>query len=90
MFWLFSAAVVTALVLGLVSLSTMFVQAGFQADEVQERIAALQDRSRSLTLQMAQRSSPSRIAAWARANDLIVPQVAPVVLRVRSVEDDSA
>jgi cell division protein FtsL len=80
-FWVFAAIVVTTLVLGVVSLSAMLVQSGFRVDEVQGRIADLQDRSLSLTHEVAELSSPARIAAWARSHGLVVPDDV-VVLRV--------
>lgn len=86
MFWILTSAVVTSMVLGVVSLSAMLVQGGFRVDDLQARIADLQERSQQLTLGVAQLSAPVRVAAWARAHGMVTPDRA-VVIRVRPLDE---
>ena len=72
-FMLFSAVVVTMLIVGLVSISAMAVQTSFAVETVQERIAALNDRTESLTNDVAAFSSPHRVAKWARERAMVAP-----------------
>jgi cell division protein FtsL len=85
-FWILTAAVVTSMILGVVSLSAMQVQGGFQVDDMQARIADLNERSQMLPLDVAQMSAPARVAAWARAQGMVTPDRA-VVIRARPQGD---
>jgi cell division protein FtsL len=81
-FWILTSVVVTAMVVGVVSLSALAVQASFRADALRAHIDELADRQQVLTEQVASLSSPARIAAWARRGGMQVPDHV-VVLRVR-------
>lgn len=81
-FWILTSVVVTAMVVGVVSLSALAVQASFRADALRDRIDELADRQQVLTEQVAALSSPARIASWARRDGMQVPDHV-VVLRVQ-------
>jgi cell division protein FtsL len=81
-FWILTAIVVTALVVGVVSLSALAVQSSFEADDLRSQIGDLADRQRVLTEQVASLSSPARVALWARRAGMVVPADV-VVLRVQ-------
>jgi cell division protein FtsL len=72
-FLVFSAAVVTALIVGVVSISAMAVQTSFAVEAVERRIAGLADRAELLTNDVAALSAPGRIARWARDRGMMPP-----------------
>ncbi len=76
-----TAVVVTALVVGVVSLSALVVQSSFAADDLRSRIGDLAEHQQVLTEQVASLSSPARVAVWARRHGMVVPDDV-VVLRV--------
>jgi len=80
-FWIFSAFVVTGMVVGIVSLSALLVQTGFGIDRTEARIAELADERELLGKEVATMSSPGRIASWARARGFVMPEDV-VVLQV--------
>lgn len=88
-FWIFTAIVVTAMVVGIVSLSALVVQASFRVDSLQSRIAQLTDQQRVLHEQVAAESSPARIQTWARQEGLVMPGDV-VVLRVPGTQGSGA
>jgi cell division protein FtsL len=73
-FWAFSAVVVTGLAVGLVSLSALVVETGFGIGRTEDRIAALLERRELLSKEVATRSAPGRVAAWARGHGLVMPE----------------
>lgn len=73
-FLVFATVLVTALVATAVSISAMLVQASFRADELHARVAELSDRSDGLVIEMAELSSPSRIARWAAGMGMVMPE----------------
>jgi cell division protein FtsL len=81
-FWILTAIVVTAMVVGVVSLSVLVVQSSFRADDLRAHIGELGDRQQVLTEEMASLSSPARIASWARRYGMVIPDRV-VVLRVQ-------
>jgi cell division protein FtsL len=81
-FWLLTSVVVTAMVVGVVSLSALAVQTSFRADALRAQIDELADRQQVLTEQVAALSSPARIASWAHRAGMQVPDHV-VVLRVQ-------
>jgi cell division protein FtsL len=80
-FWLFTALIVSGMVVGIVSLSALIVQSSFRIDDLQARIAGLSDHQETLTERLAAASSPGRVQAWARTHDMVMPEHV-VVLRV--------
>jgi cell division protein FtsL len=80
-FWACASVLITAMVVGVVSLSALVVQTGFRIDRTEERIAELADRQEILTKDAAEMASPVRIARWARLRGLVMPDDV-VVLRV--------
>lgn len=80
-FWIFSALVVTAMIVGIVSLSALLVQTGFGIDRTEARIAELADQRELLAKEVATMSSPGRIASWARTRGFVMPEDV-VVLQV--------
>jgi len=73
MFLVFSAVVVTAIITAAVSLSAMIVQASFRVEELEARIVELADREEVLTIDVAELSSPSRVARWADDRGMVMP-----------------
>ena len=82
-FWVLTAVIVTAMVVGVVSLSALIVQASFRLDELKGAMADLGETQQSLTKEVAELSSPPRVMAWARREGMVMPDEAPFVLRVR-------
>ncbi|MGE5226062.1 MAG: hypothetical protein ACM3OO_04230 [Planctomycetaceae bacterium] len=90
-FWVLTAVVVTAMVVGIVSLSALVVQASFRVDALQSQIARLTDQQRVLHEQVAAESSPARIQEWARTQGLVMPGNGDVVvLRVPATRGSGA
>ena len=78
-FWIMTAVVVTGMVVGLASLSAMLVQTTFRVEELEGTIATQRDAHETLTEEVASRSSPSRIAAWALGRGMVMPDDVVVV-----------
>ncbi|HEX5938054.1 MAG TPA: hypothetical protein VFZ75_10250 [Actinomycetota bacterium] len=86
-FSLLTAAIVSALVVGLVSLNAMRVDAAYRTRSVAERVRLLADERRILVNDVARLSSPSRIGTWARRTGLVPPAPGDVViLQIPSAE----
>jgi ferric-dicitrate binding protein FerR (iron transport regulator) len=86
-FWLLTAAIVSALVVGLVSLNAMRVDTAYRTRSVAERVRLLTDERRILVNDVARLSSPSRIGTWARRTGLVPPAPGDVViLQIPSAE----
>ena len=79
-FWVFTAVVVSAMVVGLVSLNAMRIDAAYETRLVTEQVRLLTDERRTLVNDVARLSSPSRIGAWARARGLVSPAAGDVVI----------
>ena len=79
-FWVFTAVVVSAMVVGLVSLNAMRVDAAYRTRSVAERVRLLTDERRTLVNDVARLSSPSRIGTWAHARGLVSPSAGDVVI----------
>jgi cell division protein FtsL len=69
----FSASVVTVLVVAVVSISAMAVQTSFAVEAVERRIVELADRAELLTNDVAALSAPGRVARWARERGMVAP-----------------
>jgi hypothetical protein len=80
--WL-TGAVVTVLVVGVVTLNALLAQAAFQVQTAQQHLEALQRDTVRLTDAAARRSSPVVVATWARRHDMVTPAPGEVhILRV--------
>jgi hypothetical protein len=79
-FWVFTAVVVSAMVVGLVSLNAMRIDAAYETRLVTEQVRLLTDERRTLVNDVARLSSPSRIGAWARTRGLVSPAAGDVVI----------
>jgi cell division protein FtsL len=75
--------VVTALVVGVVSLSALLVQSSFREQQLRARIAELGEEHESLALQVVSLSSPTRVATWATGEGLVVAESVEI-LRVKA------
>lgn len=73
-FWAMTAAVLTTLVVALVSVSALAVETGFGIDRTEARIAELLDEGERLRSDVANMSAPGRIAHWAARKGLVVPE----------------
>jgi hypothetical protein len=79
-FWVFTAVVLSAMVVGLVSLNAMRVDAAYRTRSVAERVRLLTDERRTLVNDVARLSSPSRIGTWAHGQGLVSPAAGDVVI----------
>jgi cell division protein FtsL len=79
-FWVFTAVVVSSLVVGLVSVNAMRVDAAYRGRSVSAQVRALSDEQRTLVNDVARLSSPSRIGRWARLQGLVHPAPGDVVI----------
>ncbi len=82
-FWFLSAALVSSLVWAVVALGALVVNTTYRMTDVQSQVRGLLDRQAELDLDVAQLSSPSRIAEWADMVGLVRPAAGDsVILRV--------
>jgi len=79
-----TAAVITALVVGIVSLSALAVQASFRSDDLTARLGVLTQQQQVLREQVAAASAPSRVMRWARGEGMVMPERV-VILRIPNV-----
>ncbi|MEP7059857.1 MAG: hypothetical protein ABI828_03925 [Actinomycetota bacterium] len=72
-FLFFSAAVVTAVVTGIVVLNVLLAQQAFQVRTLRQDISSLRGTKTDLTEHVAALSSPGRIQAWAMEHGMVTP-----------------
>ena len=72
-FWVLVAVVAAILVIGIASLSALFVQSSFSVDDLQNSLGTLQQQHDVLREEVAQASSPQRVMEWARARGMRTP-----------------
>jgi hypothetical protein len=85
-FWLLAAALVSAMVIGLVAVNALSVQTTYHMHQYQQEVSDLAAQQIELTDRIAALSAPGRVAAWALANGMQVPGPGDtVVLRVPGV-----
>jgi cell division protein FtsL len=60
-------------VVGVVAVNALLAQTAFAVHEVQSQVSQLQDRRDVLATQVAELSSPSRIARWASRYHMVLP-----------------
>jgi cell division protein FtsL len=72
-FWVLVAVVTAILIIGIASLSALFVQSSFSVDDLRSNLGALEQEHESLREQVAAASSPHRVMAWARQRGMEPP-----------------
>jgi cell division protein FtsL len=72
---------VTAMVVGLVSLSALVVGSSLRSDALRTQIATLSDQQGELSRDVATLSAPSRVMSWARSKGMVMADNV-VILRV--------
>jgi cell division protein FtsL len=72
-FWVLVAVVAAVLIIGIASLSALFVQSSFSVDELRTDLGALEQQHESLREQVAAASSPHRVMVWARQRGMQAP-----------------
>lgn len=76
-----TSVLVTAMVVGVVSLSALVVGSSLRADALRTRITALSDQQGDLRRDVATLSAPSRVMTWARSKGMVMADNV-VILRV--------
>ena len=72
-FWILVAVLAAVLIIGIASLSALFVQSSFSVDDLQNSLGTLQQQHDVLREEVAQASSPQRVMEWARARGMRTP-----------------
>jgi outer membrane murein-binding lipoprotein Lpp len=72
-FWIMVAVLAAVLIIGIASLSALFVQSSFAVDDLQSSFGTLQQQHDVLREEVAQASSPQRVMEWARARGMRTP-----------------
>jgi hypothetical protein len=75
---------ITALIVGVVSLSALLVQASFREQDLRVDLTTLAEERDRLALEAVALSSPGRVASWARGEGMVVAERVEV-LHVRAV-----
>src|SRR3954452_22089393 len=73
-FWILVAMLAAVLIIGIASLSALFVQSSFSVDDMQNSLGELQQQDDVLREEVAQASSPQRVMEWARARGMRMPE----------------
>lgn len=79
-FWIFSASVISLIVVGIVALNAMVVNTTYRMESAQQTLDDLQEQQKSLSIVVAERSAPSSIAEWAATQRLVRPNPQDVVV----------
>lgn len=72
-FWILVALLAAVLIIGIASLSALFVQSSFSVDDLQNSLSTLQQQHDVLREDVAQASSPQRVMEWARTRGMRTP-----------------
>ncbi|MFL5790471.1 MAG: hypothetical protein ACJ76A_03115 [Actinomycetota bacterium] len=72
-FWILVAVLAAVLIIGIASLSALFVESSFSVDDLQNSLSTLQQQHDDLREEVAQASSPQRVMEWARARGMRMP-----------------
>ncbi len=83
-FWILSATVVSAIVVAIVALNAMVVNTTYRLESAQQTLVDLRAERESLSIEVATRSAPAEIAAWAIERHMVKPTDV-VILRVAGV-----
>ena len=86
-FWVFSAAVISSIVVGVVALNAMVVNTTYRIEDARQTLDDLQVQQGSLNKEVATLSAPSTIAEWAAARGMVDPRDV-VILPVAGVGAD--
>ena len=78
-FMVFSAAVISLLVIGVVSLNALLVQTEYQIRSAQQQAAQMLAQHEALVNDVARASSPARVANWARRHGMVAPRDAVIL-----------
>jgi hypothetical protein len=87
-FWIFSASVISIIVVGIVALNAMVVNTTYRMESAQQVLDDLQAQQKSLSITVAERSAPANIEAWAKTQRFVHNPQNVVVLRVPGVGVD--
>jgi hypothetical protein len=79
-FWIFSASVISLIVVGIVALNAMVVNTTYRMESAQQALDDLQEQQKSLSIVVAERSAPSNIAGWAATQRFVRPNPQDVVV----------
>ncbi len=85
-FWILSAAVVAGLVIGIVAVHALLVQTQYAMRSAAQESSRLEIEHQDLVKQVAQLSSPARVAAWAHGRGMVTPTDV-VILRIPGTGD---
>lgn len=85
-FWILSAAVVAGLVIGIVAVHALLVQTQYAMRSAAQESSRLEIEHQDLVKQVAQLSSPARVAAWAHDRGMVTPADV-VILRIPGTGD---
>jgi cell division protein FtsL len=78
-FWILVAVVAASLIIGIASLSALFVQSSFSVDDLRTTIGALEQQHETLREQVAAASSPRRVMMWARQRGMQTPSAVVIL-----------
>lgn len=88
-FWIFSATVISLIVVGIVALNAMVVNTTYRIESAQQTLDDLHEQQATLSIEVATLSAPSNIAAWAATQRMVRPDPRDVVvLKVPGAEAD--
>ena len=85
-FWILSAAVVAGLVIGIVAVHALLVQTQYAMRSAARESSRLEIEHQDLVKQVAELSSPARVAAWAHDRGMVTPTDV-VILRIPGTGD---
>jgi cell division protein FtsL len=86
-FWVVVAVLAAVLIIGIASLSALFVQSSFSVDDLRSSLGALEQQQEDLREQVAAASSPHRVMAWARQRGMVAPDQVIIVAVPRGAGD---
>jgi cell division protein FtsL len=79
-FWVFSASVISMIVVGIVALNAMVVNTTYRMETAQRSLDDLQEQQAALSIDVATLSAPSHIEEWAKSQWMVRPNPQNVVV----------
>jgi len=79
-FWVFSASVISMIVVGIVALNAMVVNTTYRMETAQQALDDLQEQQAALSIDAATLSAPSHIEEWAKSQWMVRPDPQNVVV----------